>query len=507
MLKKRKKGFTLIELIVVIAVLGILVLLAAPKFLGYVEEAKLAQIKNDSKAHESFIEVKRVNKDDYYKGWRPVSPETLKGQIKSKNLYNKTGLLTNQNEISEDTLYYEIPKKTVNTKLKGKFIYSEEGTVYYNGTGGKMTGDDDDTYENYRWMKYETYSMKDSPFIFALADVAYNPGGEVGNSDYGYWHYIGNEEVVVIPDTIQGYPVTSYYKMFAKHWDFEPETIPKKIISTNKNITNMAFMFDGFGYENLYEHSNENFNPLEKSLDLSEFDTSRVTTMQSMFEDTELLYLDISNFDTSNVEIMNAMFEDSRASLVDFEVMKYLMTLDEEDVTDEDLEKMYTLNFNTSKVTDMDSMFKYMDVEKVYVESFDTSNVEYMQDMFKGASIYDGDSFKHFDTSKVWNMENMFDSATIYDVKLDLSTWDTSNVDDMDSMFAYMTGAYDWDSEDYSKSKLENLYLNNFNVDLAYVGYMFSNAKVNNVYIDDQNAIQLIKNTRDGKPAAGITFH
>lgn len=44
-----KAGFTLIELIVVIAILGILVLLAAPRFLGYTRDANVATMQADAK--------------------------------------------------------------------------------------------------------------------------------------------------------------------------------------------------------------------------------------------------------------------------------------------------------------------------------------------------------------------------------------------------------------------------------------------------------------------------
>lgn len=60
---RNKKGFTLIELIVVIAVLGILVLLAAPKFLGYTQDANVATMKADAKVLENASLVYHVEQE------------------------------------------------------------------------------------------------------------------------------------------------------------------------------------------------------------------------------------------------------------------------------------------------------------------------------------------------------------------------------------------------------------------------------------------------------------
>lgn len=46
---KNKKGFTLIELIVVIAILGILMLILVPSFLGYADDAKLQVAKANTR--------------------------------------------------------------------------------------------------------------------------------------------------------------------------------------------------------------------------------------------------------------------------------------------------------------------------------------------------------------------------------------------------------------------------------------------------------------------------
>ncbi len=46
---KNKKGFTLIELIVVIAILGILALFLVPQFMGYANDAKMQVAKANTR--------------------------------------------------------------------------------------------------------------------------------------------------------------------------------------------------------------------------------------------------------------------------------------------------------------------------------------------------------------------------------------------------------------------------------------------------------------------------
>ena len=62
--KQRQHGFTLIELIVVIAVVGLLALLSVPKLIGYTQEAHQSRIVNDTKVMEGKVFEHLIKNDD-----------------------------------------------------------------------------------------------------------------------------------------------------------------------------------------------------------------------------------------------------------------------------------------------------------------------------------------------------------------------------------------------------------------------------------------------------------
>ncbi|TYV60604.1 BspA family leucine-rich repeat surface protein [Listeria monocytogenes] len=170
------------------------------------------------------------------------------------------------------------------------------------------------------------------------------------------------------------------------------------------------------------------------SLDLSNFDTSKVTDMYYMFAASAATSLDLSNWDTSNVINMESMFYGSLATSLD------VSSLDTSNVTN--MKQMFIgslatsldlSNFDTSKVTNMYGMFQYSAATSLNLSNFDTSNVTNMGYMFDRSAVTSLD-LSNFDTSKVAGMSNMFNQSVA--TSLDLSSFDTSKVVDMQNMFA-----------------------------------------------------------------------
>lgn len=59
--KTRQQGFTLIEIIVVVVIIGILATFVAPKFLGRTDDARITKAKSDIQALESALELYKLD--------------------------------------------------------------------------------------------------------------------------------------------------------------------------------------------------------------------------------------------------------------------------------------------------------------------------------------------------------------------------------------------------------------------------------------------------------------
>ncbi len=148
------------------------------------------------------------------------------------------------------------------------------------------------------------------------------------------------------------------------------------------------------------------------SLDLSHFDSSKVTNMHSLFTGLDVTTLDLSHFDTTNVTDMAYMFD----------ALIYL-------------ESINVSSFNTSNVTNMAGMFRNnKKLINLDLSSFNTSKVTNMSYMFRGMEKLTSINLSSFDTSEVTTTYEMLVN-TLSLVSLDLSSFNTSKMTDMRYMF------------------------------------------------------------------------
>lgn len=127
----KKKGFSLIELLSVISIIGILVLLAAPNFSEHIKNAKTAQVKQEIFVLENRITEWITLEDHELTEWPSIDSNMIKDIAEDNKLFNKKGKV---NEITGDS-YFMIDnsflEKYVKSDLEGDFYVNNEVKVYY----------------------------------------------------------------------------------------------------------------------------------------------------------------------------------------------------------------------------------------------------------------------------------------------------------------------------------------------------------------------------------------
>ena len=228
---------------------------------------------------------------------------------------------------------------------------------------------------------------------------------------------------------------------------FNNEDYNLNCIDTSK-ITDMSNLFDSYVNKTL---------DIKFNFDVSKWDVSNVTNMESMFFNCKKFDCDLSNWDVSKVENMHSMF----INCISFE--------------GKGLDK-----WNVGNVVDMCNIFRncYNFTGK-YIENWDTHNVENIKsafldnrnfngdlskwniskvkstlNLFRGCENFSGEWISKWDVSNIKEMDYMFKGCENFDC--DLSNWDVSNVETMAEMFYYCKKFTGKGLENWNVSKVKN---------------------------------------------------
>ena len=255
MKNKKRKAFTLVELLAVIVILAVILVIAIPQIITVIKSARLSSIK------DSAMLIAEQAEKDY-----------LSQQVLNKD-YNSTSIpcsdVAKLNDDYDSCKITYINNGIAMIKLKGK-------------DGGKFSGITcKGTKDNITCEKYE------HPVNECISSGELVNNKEYVNGQYKYTYSSSNDGwSMILVDKDSTNPVTT--KMCTSI-DGKPIVLMNSLFANSKTT----------------------------SIDLSSFDTSNVTQMYCMFCDVNVPDLDLSNLDMSSVSGTGGLFQNVTTNTID----------------------------------------------------------------------------------------------------------------------------------------------------------------------------------------------
>lgn len=453
---KNNKGFTLVELLAVVAILSLLVIIALPNIMAMFKDAKENAFLNECKqiyktAQSQWMTDSMFNTDSqtYVRCKSGVCPQALKMSGREELEYyvkfNKSGQIVNLYatdgsyqysyngpglKVEDITTAVEIANNTTGVLTISCSGVTEDVIPPVSEESFLMAGTSGEPDSVFLRTNITKRNIEQITFTNTLAghtangtdcfDVSAGENGSVlawatdSDSNGKYEITIGTDGKIYLStgkflfhrmqslkringwenmDTSQA---TSMYHMFFGCWNLE--SIDLSHFNTAK-VTDMNAMFG-----QLYKVT---------SLDLSPLNTSKVENMVGLFENSRYLrYIDISTFDLSSINYMARMFWNC-----------------------ESLEEVNWGNIDTSRVQSISGLFEgCTSLETIDLSIFKNAHLTDMSTLFKGCSNLKNINLSQINTSSVTNMSETFANMNNIEV-LDISNFNTANVTNMYQMF------------------------------------------------------------------------